>query len=179
MSQWYVPALKQGSKEGAPQLMDLNALFDDHFGKTPGSSVARGASGWGLAPQSPVAFQFLTAQGTPAVVANDVAQWVVLNYNFIPSGAFICAKTAPTASTNLVYDIKCNRAGAGFLTIFAIPPIFLTPGSNSATLTSLPTLLPSFQTLLVSDILRLDCIFVGETIAGENVTVQLLGSPSY
>ena len=122
--------------------------------------------------------QWSVAQGTPAVIANDVAPWYVLPCNLLLTQCMICAKTLPTGNGDLAYDVKYKRGSDDFASIFGITnPLIIDPGGPAVMQTPVngQIIAAGAFPLQISDILRVDCLVIGDSVAGQDVTIQLVG----
>ena len=150
---------------------------------TPGYIPFRGDTSWSGLQCVPVVVE-IPLTGT-ASIGNDIWLWYVVCQNLTIVSGFICAKTAPTVTDGLYYDIKYNRAGAGFTSLFAggQSPYTLDAGAQVKVIdaSTMAAALVGGLTgglLLISDILRIDCTSVGDTVAGADVTLQLICIPT-
>lgn len=117
---------------------------------------------------------FVLGIGTPLVVGTDVTNWLTMSKAGTFTRVDIVAKTAPTGADMIIDIKKSSNGGASFTSLWNITPA------------NRPTILDGVKTgaqtvfdtaaFAAGDILRCDVIQVGSTIAGQNVTVQLLGT---
>jgi hypothetical protein len=115
---------------------------------------------------------WVLAAGTPITQGNDKAAWAIMDQARTMSKVYACAKTAPTGTPTLVFDILYSTDnGTTFNSLWPTnqnnrPSI--ASGSKFSTTTSFDT-----TTIPAGALVRIDVVSVGNTIAGQDVTVQL------
>lgn len=119
-------------------------------------------------------FTWALAIGTAAVIGTDLANWAIVDRSYTLTKCFIAAKTAPTGA-NLVVDIlRSTDNGATWTSLWATntsnrPTI--TASNHTGTTTSFDT-----TGLNEGNLLRIDIVTVGSTVAGQDITVKLKGN---
>jgi hypothetical protein len=114
----------------------------------------------------PMPATFLLAQNTPATTGTNKTNALVVHRNGKIVKAFIYAKTGPTGAA-LICDINLN--GTSIWNSNQSNRIQIAAGSQSGTQTSFDT-----TTVTEGDILTIDTDQIGSTVAGQDVTVELL-----
>lgn len=130
------------------------------------ASNADFATSWTTATKSYQTATFAVALGTPATTGTNKSNVLIVPANATVVKCWIYAKTAPTGSS-LICDILDNGTS-----IWAATPanrITLPSGQNTASQTAFDT-----TTLVAGDILTCDIDQVGSTIAGQDITIQLV-----
>jgi hypothetical protein len=101
--------------------------------------------------------------GAAATVASDVTPHYLVPFAGVPTGLTVAAKTAPTGA-DLIFDIWKNGTS-----IFSAP-VHLAAGATQTSTTAFA----SDVTFAVSDLLTFNVNQVGSTMAGQDLTVQLV-----
>lgn len=82
-------------------------------------------------------------------------------------------KVPPTGSVARLNILKSSDEGAGWTSIFADEYIELEEGNSNLQEFSLVFLDPPANTILQNDLLRIDCVQAGATVAGREIEVVL------
>lgn len=155
--------------------LPLAQVMDGVLGSTPGVSPVRDAvQGW-IAEFVPTQYSLVFNVPGTLSAANDVAPWVIVPaaYSVLPR-CRMAIKTMPTVATGVNIDIKISTDhGASFLSIFASTPTIGPLGGNEIII---PTVDFSQVNFNSGDILRLDILTVGDTVAGADLMILLNGT---
>ncbi len=105
------------------------------------------------------------------VVGTDVVNRVPMTQAATLTGIVVFAKTAPTGAAMIFDILKSSDGGSTWLSLWATNPAnrpTIAAGTKSGSQSSFDT-----TTLAANDLLRLDVIQVGSTVAGQGVVLVL------
>jgi hypothetical protein len=130
-----------------------------------------GGSGFSVGPR---VFTWILGVGADLATGTDLTNWLICSGPGSFLSVSLVAKTGPVGSSIIVDILKSSNGGVSFTSLWAIslsnrPTI--ADGANVGTYGALDT-----TAFAANDILRIDVIHVGTTTAGQDLTVELLGS---
>jgi hypothetical protein len=120
----------------------------------------------------PREYTFLIASGTPATVGNDKANRLIVMRDCKLAEVSTNARTGPTGAALILDVAKSTDGGSTFTSLWATTTAnrpAIAAGATIGNQTAFDT-----TTLPKGTIIRIDVVQVGSTIAGQDITLQLL-----